>query len=63
MKNSKKKPEEDSDVYPQLEEVFGSSYCLYSTVENRLATLYKNQHTIYELLKNIDRKLNGLTPF
>ena len=33
-----------------LEEVFGSSMCQFSAVENKLATLYRNQVKIYDAL-------------
>jgi len=41
-----------------LEKVFGSSYCEYSVIENKLATLYKNQEKIYRLLQNILEKVD-----
>lgn len=33
-----------------LEEVFGSSMCQFSAIENKLATLYRNQVKIYDAL-------------
>lgn len=38
---------------PELEQVIGSSYCQFSIVENKLATLYRNQEKIYSLLKKL----------
>jgi len=35
----------------KLEEVFGSQYCLYSVIENKLATLYRNQEKILSAIK------------
>lgn len=33
---------------PTLEEVLGSSMCQFSVIENKLATLYRNQVKIYD---------------
>jgi hypothetical protein len=35
----------------QLEEVFGSNYCEFSVVENKLAALYRNQEKILTAIK------------
>jgi hypothetical protein len=35
----------------KLEEVFGSKHCLYSIIENKLATLYRNQEKILSAIK------------
>ena len=35
---------------PKLEPVFGSSYCTYSVVENKLKILYENQEKIYAVV-------------
>jgi len=40
-------------LYSPLEKVHGSEYCQFSIVENKLATLYRNQELIYELLLKI----------
>jgi hypothetical protein len=39
------------DTHKQtLEEVFGSSMCQFSVIENKLATLYRNQVKIYDAI-------------
>jgi hypothetical protein len=35
----------------KLEEVLGSKHCLYSVIENKLATLYRNQEKILSAIK------------
>ena len=45
--------------YPKLEKVYGAGYCQLMTMENKLVILGKNQEKIYNLLKEIDKKLGG----
>jgi hypothetical protein len=40
-----------------LEPIFGPFYCKYSVIENKLATLYRNQEAIYTLLLEIKAKI------
>lgn len=35
----------------KLEPVYGSEYCQFSVVENKLATIYSNQEKILEAIK------------
>jgi hypothetical protein len=35
----------------KLSPVYGSEYCLYSVVENKLAILYQNQEKILQAIK------------
>jgi tyrosine-protein phosphatase YwqE len=35
----------------KLEEVLGSSYCKYTVIENKLATIYRNQEKILSAIK------------
>jgi hypothetical protein len=35
----------------ELEEVFGSSHCQFSVIENNLAKLYRNQEKILKAIK------------
>jgi len=46
---SKVKPISIDEI--KLEPVYGSSYCRYSVIENKLAKLYKNQEKILEAIK------------
>jgi len=53
--NAKSQPK-----YPPLEPVYGSSYCQYTVIENKLETLYKNQEKIYTLLIQIAERIQSL---
>lgn len=44
-----------------LEEVHGSTFCKYSIIENKLATLYRNQKRIMLVLQLILLRINGST--
>lgn len=52
-----KEPKRESIEDIKLEEVFGSQYCQFSVVENKLAMLYRNQE---KLLKAIKLLNNGI---
>jgi hypothetical protein len=39
----------------KLEEVKGSSYCKYTVIENKLATIYRNQEKILSAIKLLGR--------
>ena len=41
-----------------LEEVFGSAYCQFSVVENKLAILYRNQEQLLKAIKLLSKKTN-----
>jgi hypothetical protein len=40
----------------KLEEVLGSSMCQYTVIENKLATLYKNQEQILKAIKLLNNQ-------
>jgi hypothetical protein len=48
----------------KLEEVLGSSMCQYTVIENKLATLYKNQEQILKAIKLLNKETpkEELTP-
>ena len=50
----KKQQKKEQQNYQPLKQVYGSSYCQFSVVENKVETLYKNQEKIYALLQKID---------
>ncbi len=44
----------------KLEPVYGSKYCRFSVLENKLAKIYRNQEKIYGLLTTILRHGFGI---
>ena len=40
----------------KLKEVFGSEYCQFSVIENKLAILYRNQEQILKAIKLLSNK-------
>jgi hypothetical protein len=52
-RHNQKQPEIIKKKFPDLEQVYGSTFCRFSVVENKLAGLYRNQQKIYNLLKEI----------
>lgn len=40
----------------KLEEVLGSSMCQYTVIENKLATIYRNQEQILKAIKMLNKK-------
>jgi len=49
MKRKRITKEKIDDI--KLSPVYGSEYCLYSVVENKLAILYQNQEKILQAIK------------
>jgi len=47
---------------PKLEPVYGSTYCTFSVVENKLATLYANQEKIYSVVCALLKKESQNSP-
>jgi hypothetical protein len=47
----KEKPKQETLEDIKLEEVLGSSYCKYTVIENKLATIYRNQEKILAAIK------------
>ena len=45
------KPKQETLEDIKLEEVLGSSYCKYTVIENKLATIYRNQEKILSAIK------------
>jgi hypothetical protein len=45
------KPKQETLEDIKLEEVLGSSYCKYTVIENKLATIYRNQEKILAAIK------------
>jgi hypothetical protein len=42
----------------KLSPVYGSEYCEYSVVENKLAILYQNQEKILQAIKLLHKEMN-----
>ena len=47
----KEEPKQETLEDIKLEEVFGSKYCQFSAIENKLAILYKNQEKLLKAIK------------
>jgi hypothetical protein len=53
---SKEEPIQETIENIKLEEVLGSSMCRYTVIENKLATLYKNQEQILKAIKLLNNQ-------
>jgi hypothetical protein len=53
---SKETPIQETIENIKLEEVLGSSMCQYTVIENKLATLYKNQEQILKAIKLLNNQ-------
>jgi hypothetical protein len=54
----KEEPKQETLEDITLEEVFGSAYCQFSVVENKLAILYRNQEQLLKAIKFLSKKTN-----